>query len=240
MRLTTLRRLACGLLLTAASPALAGDTAPGTATCGVPPAPVVRIYIARHGQTAWNALKKLQGTSDIPLNDVGRTQAKALAERLAGVPLDRIYTSALSRTRMTAEAFGSRAPVESLAGFNEQALGAFEGTLVEGEPARWAELQRRRRDPADALDGGESRVDHFARVRKALQDVVTRHKGGGTVLIIGHGGTNALILRELLGLTDAQAESIKQDNDEVYLVEWSEAFTPRVMKLIALDRLSDL
>ena len=200
-------------------------------------AAVLRIVLARHGQTEWNALKKLQGRSDIPLNAVGRKQAQALVDRLAGMTLDRIYTSALVRTRMTAEAFGGRVPVEPLAGLDEQSLGAFEGIQVDGE--RWAEFQRRRGDPNDALDGGESKAQQFARVRKAISDLRARHAAGGTVLVIGHGGTNPLVLRALLDLTFEQAESIKQDNDEVYLVELG-AGPPRVMKLIALDRLTDL
>jgi 2,3-bisphosphoglycerate-dependent phosphoglycerate mutase len=200
--------------------------------------PVLRLYLARHGQTEWNALKKLQGRSDIPLNAVGREQAKALVARLDGVALERIYTSSLVRTRMTAEAFGGRVPVEPLAGLDEQSLGAFEGAEVDGP--RWAEMQRRHADPNDAMDGGESRQQHYARVRQAVTDLRARHEGkGGTVLVIGHGGTNALILRALLDLTDAQAETIKQANDEVYLVELG-AGAPRVMKLIALDRLTDL
>jgi uncharacterized phosphatase len=177
--------------------------------------PVLRLYLARHGQTEWNALKKLQGRSDIPLNAVGREQAKALVARLDG-----------------------RVPVEPLAGLDEQSLGAFEGAEVDGP--RWAEMQRRHADPNDAMDGGESRQQHYARVRQAVTDLRARHEGkGGTVLVIGHGGTNALILRALLDLTDTQSETIKQANDEVYLVELG-AGAPRVMKLIALDRLTDL
>jgi probable phosphoglycerate mutase len=200
--------------------------------------PVLRIYVARHGQTEWNALKKVQGKSDIPLNAVGQKQAQTLVARLAGVRLDRIYTSTLKRSRMTAEPFGGRVPVEPLAGLDEQGLGVFEGTQADSE--KWAELQRRHDDPNDTLDGGESRVQHFARVQQAITKVRARHEAkGGTVLVIGHGGTNALVLRALLDLTDAQAETIKQDNDEVYLVELG-AGPPRVMKLIALDRLTDL
>lgn len=234
--------LGCGVMLLAAAGQVHAKDAPkgpAPAACTAPPS-VLRIYIARHGQTAWNALRKLQGISDIPLNEVGRAQAAALVERLAGVPLDKIYTSALSRSRMTAEGFGGRVPVESLSGLNEQALGAFEGTLIEQEPARWAELQRRRKDPADTLDGGESHAQAFARVRKTVDALVARHRDGGTVLVIGHGGTNALILRDLLSLTDEQAESIKQDNDEVYLVELDKGFAPRILKLVALDKLGDL
>src|SRR6266540_1828092 len=96
---------------------------------GAPAAPddALRIYVARHGQTDWNVERRLQGATDVPLNEAGRRQAADLAARLAGVPLDRIYSSALKRSRETAEALRGRAPIEALAGLNEQSLGAFEG-----------------------------------------------------------------------------------------------------------------
>src|SRR6476620_209508 len=63
----------------------------------------LRLYIARHGETDWNAQHKLQGMTDIPLNENGRKQAAALAESLTGVHLDAIYSSTLSRSRDTAQ-----------------------------------------------------------------------------------------------------------------------------------------
>jgi 2,3-bisphosphoglycerate-dependent phosphoglycerate mutase len=230
----------CGTLLAGAVVTARAAEAP-TAPKVVAKAPTstLRVYLARHGQTEWNALKKLQGGSDIPLNAVGREQAAALARTLAGVPLERIYTSALVRARQTAEAFEGRVPAVPLPGLNEQSLGAFEGTGVESEPARYAELQRRQKDPQDSLDGGETVEQHFSRVRAAVADVLSRHANGGTVLVIGHGGTNPLVLRALLDLTREQAATIKQANDEVYLVELG-ASGSRLLKLIPLDRLSEL
>src|SRR5215475_11690790 len=58
----------------------------------------LRIYLARHGETDWNAERRLQGRTDVPLNSTGRQQAAKLAERLKGVRLDAVYTSTLSRS----------------------------------------------------------------------------------------------------------------------------------------------
>jgi 5'-nucleotidase (lipoprotein e(P4) family) len=170
------------IVLTAAA-VLAGPPSPS------PAAAALRIYLARHGQTAWNAERRLQGGKDIPLNDTGREQARALAARLEGIPLDRIYTSALSRSRQTAEPLAGRAPVEALPGLNEQSIGAFEGVYADGREAeRYAEFQRRSANPDDALDGGESTNQHFARVRAAVETIRQRH-AGGQVLVVGHGGS---------------------------------------------------
>jgi len=88
---------------------------------GRPAAPddTLRIYVARHGQTEWNAVGRMQGSADIPLNENGRRQARQLADRLAGVPFDAIYSSTLQRSAQTAEAFRGRAPIQALAGLNE-------------------------------------------------------------------------------------------------------------------------
>ena len=63
----------------------------------------LRIYLARHGETDWNAERRLQGRTDTALNSKGRQQAAKLAERLKGIHLDAVYSSTLSRSRDTAE-----------------------------------------------------------------------------------------------------------------------------------------
>jgi broad specificity phosphatase PhoE len=204
------------------------------------PDDVLRIYLARHGQTEWNAAGRMQGQSDIPLDDTGRRQARGLAERLAGVPLDAIYSSALLRSRQTAAALQGRAPIVALAGLNEQALGAFEGlSQDERDRAKRAEFERRRARPDDALDGGESTDQHLARVKAALEQIRSQHPRG-SVLIVGHGGTNLKILRILLGLDPERASVIQQGNDEVYVVEIYPAARPTLWKLIPPDHLDQL
>ena len=204
------------------------------------PDDVLRIYLARHGKTDWNVARRLQGGTDVPLNETGRRQAVELADRLAGVRLDRIYTSALQRSRQTAEALQGRAPIEPLPGLNEQSLGAFEGLFVDGrDPQREAEYKRRRLDPEDRLDGGESLKQHLSRVQAAVQAIRSRHTAGD-VLIVGHGGTNAMVLGALLGLTAEQASAIEQANDELYMVELRPSHPPALWKLIPPDRLKEL
>jgi broad specificity phosphatase PhoE len=217
--------------------ALAAPPGPAPAAS---PSPVLRIYVARHGQTAWNAERRLQGARDIPLNETGRQQARDLAARLEGIPLDRIYTSGLLRSRQTGDALEGRAPREVLPGLNEQSIGAFEGVYADGrEPERYAEFQRRSAFRDDTLDGGESKNQHFARVKAAVDGIRERHPGG-QVLIVAHGGTNVHVLRALLGLTEAEAEAIQQANDELYMVELGEGRRPLVWKQIPPDKLKEL
>lgn len=199
----------------------------------------LRIYLARHGQTDWNAAHRLQGSIDTHLDDTGRAQAGALALRLAGVHLDAIYSSRLSRSRETAEIVHGRVPIDSLAELNERRLGAFQGFVQGSDSARSAEFDRRKNAPGDDLDGGETLDQLEARVSAAL-DRIRRHHPSGDVLVVGHGLTNTVILKVLLGLSWPQALPISQNNDELYLIEIAPGQAPRLWKWIGTDRLTEL
>ena len=120
-------------------------------------AATLRIYLARHGQTDWNVEGRMQGGTDTPLNATGRQQAAALKDHLKDVRFDAVYSSTLSRSRETAEIVRGQVPLTSLAGLGERRFGKFEGLLSDA-PDTGPEFLRRRWDPQDALDGGESWV----------------------------------------------------------------------------------
>ena len=72
----------------------------------------MRLYIMRHGETAWNVRRLFQGHSDIPLNENGIALAEVTADGLRDVPFDLAYTSPLRRARQTAEIIlRSRTPI---------------------------------------------------------------------------------------------------------------------------------
>jgi len=204
------------------------------------PTGTLRIYLARHGETDWNAERRLQGRTDTPLNSTGRQQAAKLAERLKGVRLDAVYSSTLSRSRETAEIARGDVPMKSLPGLTERNHGKFEGKLVDGsDPATEQEYRQRRRAPEDELDGGESLNQFYERVRTTFGDIRSQ-QASGTILIVGHAITNQMILRALFGLTLEQATSIRQVNDEFYLIELDAGNPPRLWKLITEANLGDL
>jgi broad specificity phosphatase PhoE len=198
----------------------------------------LRIYLARHGQTDWNVEGRMQGGTDIPLNATGRQQAAALKDHLKDVRFDAVYSSTLSRSRETAEIVRGQVPLTSVAGLGERRFGKFEG-LLSNAPDTGPEFQRRRWDPEDALDGGESWVAFIDRVRSALQTIRTRHPSG-SILLVGHGGTNQAILQILLGLSLDDTRAITQENDELYLIELDATGAPRLWKLVTAANLRDL
>jgi len=161
------------------------------------------VYLARHGETEWNARGRIQGHTDVPLNEAGRDQARALAEQLAGEALAAVGSSDLARARETAaivaEALGLRAPAEEPL-LRERGLGVFEGLtreeLSERFPREWAAYKR---DHANTPPEGEPYPDFVARITKGVKRLGRRiARDEKPVLLVTHGGVlKALILATL-------------------------------------------
>ena len=193
----------------------------------------LRIYLARHGETDWNVERRLQGCTDTTLNATGRQQAAKLAEELKGIHLDAVYSSTLSRSRDTAEIARGQVPVKSVAGLSERCLGKFEAKWLDRrrDPATVQEYPKRSREPDDELDGGESLNHFYARVRATIDNIRSQHTSGA-ILIVGHAATNQLSLRAIFDLAPEQAISIRQANDELYLIELDAGNPPCLWKMI--------
>jgi broad specificity phosphatase PhoE len=216
---------------------------PGLMACATTPADdsELDLYLVRHGQTAWNLEKRLQGATDNVLNETGRRQATELAPRLAGVKFSHIYSSGLKRAQETAAAFAGNTPVTALPALNERSFGKFEGIFEdERSAALYAEFGRRGSVLADALDGGESLQSQADRVKTAVREITARHRSG-SVAIVAHGGVNPLVLAALLDIPVSEAVArIKQGNDEVYLVRLRSGQPPSVWKQVGRGTLEQL
>ncbi len=157
-----------------------------------------RICMVRHGETAWNAEGRVQGQLDIPLNDVGRAQARATAEALAGHDFTSIYCSDLMRVRQTAEPAAKRLalPVAYLPTLRERHYGMFETlTYIEVRekfPEQYARF--RDKDPDFDFEGGETLRGFNERSLKAVNDLIERH-AGEQILVFTHGGVLEMVYR---------------------------------------------
>ena len=196
----------------------------------------LQIYLARHGQTDGNLKRIAQGWTDTPLNETGRQHAAMLAERLKGVPLDAIYSSTLSRSRETAQAVAATAnlTVRSLPGLREVGLGRFENVSLD-DPL----MKTRPRGDQRGPDDGETTVQVTERVNAAIAEIRAVHTSG-TILIVGHAGANSYVLRALLQMTAQEMGPVLQDNDELYMLEFSPGVKARVFKFIPQGKFSEL
>lgn len=149
-----------------------------------------RLILWRHGQTAWNAERRIQGQQDAELDDTGRAQAQAAAQRLAAREPDAIVSSDLSRASDTAAALAALTglvPAYDVR-LRERAFGQWETLLASEVEERWPDGWARwhRGEPID--EAGLERIEDMTkRVGEALQDIVERHPGE-TVVVATHGG----------------------------------------------------
>lgn len=163
-----------------------------------------RIIAIRHGETAWNVDTRLQGHTDIELNDKGRWQAKQAARALAEEPIAAIYSSDLSRAFYTAQAIANQAlcPCEVIPtkGLRERGFGLFEGKTYAQIHADYPEESRlwRERDPHFAPPGGESLVHLRERIASTVDELASQHLGGQIVLV-AHGGVMDALYRLATG-----------------------------------------
>ncbi len=150
-----------------------------------------RVALIRHGMTDWNIAGKLQGRTNVPLNDVGRHQAKQTAEALRTEPWDALYTSPLARAYETAEIIGGilKLPPQVVSDLTERNFGHLEGLTRD-------ELNRAYPDRAHVVpDGVEPPEALRTRAETCLRRLAGAHPGGG-VVVISHGAwINAFLYR---------------------------------------------
>jgi len=148
------------------------------------------LLLVRHGETDWNRNGRWQGGSDTPLNDLGREQARALAQQLDG-DIDVVYSSDLARARETADIVAARLGLEVRVDprLRERGFGSWEGLTTLEIEERFAEAHGRWRAGEGAgADDAETFEDFSARVNRFLADVLRLHPGE-EVLVISHGGS---------------------------------------------------
>jgi broad specificity phosphatase PhoE len=164
------------------------------------------ILLARHGETDWNRDNRFQGQADPPLNESGRDQARALAERLAGDDVDAVYSSPLLRALETAEIVGGRLglPVTTVEALREIDVGSWSGLTRTEVEARFPEGYARWLALEHGWEGGETYEELGARVVRALVGLAERHPDG-RLLAVTHGGPIRAIAAHAEGISYAEA-----------------------------------
>lgn len=183
---------------------------------------MTELYLVRHGQTDWNAARRVQGRTDIPLNDTGREQARGAGELLARREWDAIYSSPLSRAVETAEIIGARIGIDTVTTVDalmERDYGDAEGMTDAEIDARFADGIR--------AAGQETREDVGRRVVAALEDIA-RARPDERIIVVSHGGAIRAVLHEVdpgtrhPSITNASVHSFRVTDERVHLVAFDD------------------
>lgn len=163
----------------------------------------MNIYFIRHGQTDWNIAGKIQGSTDIPLNETGRRQAQYLADGMKSRPVVRIFSSALGRALETAGAVGAaqQVAVEPIDGLEEVGFGQWEGMSWDEIMAQYPEEYRRWcLNPVEVSPpGGELQGEVWLRCKKAMDTILSKAaETKGDIAVVSHGATLAYIIQYLM------------------------------------------
>ena len=188
--------------------------------------PETRVFLVRHGQTGWNegaGQVRYRGQTDIPLDEVGHAQARALslrlcsgqALRLAGEPIVGIYASPLQRAMQTAQPTAERLGLSVIPhpGLLDMNLGQWQGLTHAEAARRYPEIHRRWLEAPHTvtLPGGENLATVLERSKAAVTELVARH-AGKTVVLVGHQVVNKVLVCWLLGLDNSHYWRMTQDN----------------------------
>jgi broad specificity phosphatase PhoE len=198
----------------------------------------MRLLLARHGESLWNAERRFQGHTDVALSPRGRAQAEALGRGLRGYRVQAAYVSPFCRAVETAELAlrGTGIPLVIVEELRELSLGTWEGCTVDEVRARdgdpyvaWI------RAPHDCLPpGGEPLPVVSARVRAGLDRIAAAHPDGEDVLVVAHGGVISVYACHLLGCSYNQLWRLRVDNASLTIVR-----PPRLVSLNETGHLPD-
>ena len=182
---------------------------------------MTRLYLVRHGETDWNAQRRIQGSTDIPLNETGREQARVTGRLLARREWDAIIASPLSRAFETASIIAGEIGLplpETDAAIVERQYGEAEGLDWQQVDAQF---------PAGThVPGRESREEVVARVLPALIAIAERHHEQ-SVVVVSHGG----VIRAVLDTVDPGNTHGSITNGSIHSFEHADG----TLELIAFD-----
>jgi probable phosphoglycerate mutase len=215
---------------------------------------VTEILLIRHGETTWNASRRLQGHIDIPLSPVGERQAAALGRGLIGEPLDAVFSSDLQRAQQTAEAIAAPRgmSVQFDPALRERCYGAFEGMLHaevgEQYPTAYAAWQER--DIDARFPAGERIAETLREFSQRCVEAIARAVRGKNyrkVALVTHGGVLECAYRAAQGrgyehvrdfeIFNAGVNRFHWDGNALRLLHWGDVSHLRELAGEALDEI---
>lgn len=186
---------------------------------------MIKIYIARHGETTWNAEGRIQGWSDPELSPLGYAQSLSLLEHLKDRPLRAIYSSDLQRSYLTAQPIAKHLglPILRQTELKEIGFGILEGkNLFQFDEELKNQWNRFKDDRFSyRIPGAENYTDVANRLKPFMERILQQHERE-EILIVGHRVVNRLLIGMFLKFPLEKTLKIEQTNDCLYLIERNE------------------
>jgi alpha-ribazole phosphatase/probable phosphoglycerate mutase len=200
-----------------------------------------RLFLIRHGQVEGFEAKRYNGQKNVALTNHGRQQLETVAARLAGVPLDAVWSSDLDRCRYGAEQLAGPRGLDVVyrEGLREVHAGVWEGLTWEELQDRYpTEWQARLDDIVHyRIPDGESFHDAARRVRPELARLLAAHPGEN-VALVAHGGVNRIVLLDALGAPLDGVFCLEQDYACLNVIDYF-ADGYRTVRLMNADHLPE-
>lgn len=175
---------------------------------------MTKVYVVRHGQTAWNLEEVFRGRMDIPLDETGKKEVHLAGEALKDETLNAIYSSPLSRSMETAENIAKfqNIPVTPLESIIDISYGEWEGVSLVEVQKKYPDLYGLwLKEPHNiTFPGGESLEQVRVRTRNAIDDLLEKHKDEN-IALVAHRVPNKVICCSLLGIDNSNFWRIQQD-----------------------------
>ena len=188
----------------------------------------MRLFIVRHGETAWNRAGRFQGRMDIPLNENGLAQAVLTAKRFSGFKFDAVLSSPLSRARVTGEKIYDEADCSTFItddGFMEISHGDWEGHLRPDVESRWPDILDQWLNAPEICKmpgaGGESLADVTARAVEAVERIAFDYSGD--VMLATHDAVAKTLICYYVGIPLENYWRIKVPNCSVSFIEFGKS-----------------
>jgi len=204
----------------------------------------LRVFVVRHGETAWNAEGRFQGQMDTKLNARGIKQAELLAERLKNHKFEAVLTSPLSRARVTAEMIAEKTGIpevtiiEELTEINH---GDWEGCLADEISRKWPEILKKWHAEPEIVKmpgiKGESLEDISRRCVPAVERTLSKYKGD--VLLASHDAVIKVLLCSWLAAPLSSFWRFQIPNCSITVVELLPDKTPRLLLMGDASHIGD-
>ncbi|MGB7604400.1 MAG: histidine phosphatase family protein [Lutisporaceae bacterium] len=193
---------------------------------------MTRLYLIRHGETEWNASSKVQGTTDVNLNEKGIIQAELVAIRLAKENITALYTSSLIRAKTTAEKIAQELKLvpKELHEYREICLGPWQGLTINEINEKYAEHFRIYREKPSEFNmpGAETFLQVTERFCNAVNITIIENKDKN-IAIVSHGTAIKAAIINILGIDIDYYNKFRIDNASISILHFSEKFRDGVM-----------